>query len=279
MERNPIKVNGITLPEYLKDREEIETEIESKKFISEGFDQVKLTRRVRPKFSMHKEKNGKVRILGTAELNRTSFESDIRKALTENSLAKCVVIILMAHSAEKRMYTQAEVVTILKRVGAKTGIPVDPQIAGRLRPVFGRIKQSALKEHVDFMRKDKNSPSQIGIKEESRNKLKTKDAVVLTTKLSTSSKEKMKIARSLREESIKNKRLAASVPAQVKPENDKHLAASVPAQSTNPAESPAKSIVEGIVAILNKSSQDGNLFTINGDLHFHININIGSKER
>ncbi len=263
MERNPIKVNGIILPEYLKDREEIDAEIESKKFISEGFDQVKLHRHVKPKFSMHKEKNGKVKMLGTAELNRASFESDLAKALSEGILVKCVVIVLMAHSIEKRMYTQAEIVTILKRVGAKTGIPVDPKIAGRLRPVFGRIKQSALKEHVDFMRKDKNSPSQIGIKEESRNKLKTKDAVVLTTKLSASSKEKIKIARSLREESIKNKRLAASVPS----------------QSVTQAESPVKSIVEGIVAVLNKSSQDGNLFTINGDLHFHININIGQKER
>ena len=106
MGHNDITVNGIILPEYLKDKELIKDEIERTELFESQTDTIKLGRHVKPKYESKKEKNGKVKILGNREKNRYNYERYLLNAIKSKKLLDAIVIIMIAHPTETVLTTK-----------------------------------------------------------------------------------------------------------------------------------------------------------------------------
>lgn len=245
--KDGITVNGMMLNEFLRDKESIEDEIKSKKLIKDGFEKFVANKHIKAKYPPKKDKNGKVKILGKLEVNMMNFKEDLKRELSAKKVLRCIVIVIVAHS-EKRLYTTKEISDILIKFGKEHNINVNPNINWPVRSSLGTIRRSKLGDYIEYHKRDhKRNAAEIGLKSEYKSKFTTKEAL-----------EMVEIEQVQRVVNRKTKK----EDLQLSEKNENHVINLEETSVTNKVVDELKKI----------SSGDGPLFTIQGDIHIHINI-------
>jgi hypothetical protein len=263
MGRNDITVDGVILPEYLKDKELIKDEIERTELFKSQTDTIRLGRHVKPKYESKKEKNGKVKILGNREKNKHNYERYLLKAIKSKKLLDAFVIVMVAHPTET-IFTTKIVADIINKFCMENNIvPISKSISHALRGRVGEIRKSELSNYMFFWERNtslnKSNILKYGIKETYLNELTIDEAI-------NSANERRK--------EFKDKN------ALLNPKRSVNKNAIRPDIKTAPVENPVlphpeapSNLISEIMTQLGKLQSDKkSIIKVEGDLHIHINI-------
>jgi hypothetical protein len=263
MGRNDITVNGIILPEYLKDKELIKDEIERTELFESQTDTIRLGRHLKPKYKSKKEKNGKVKILGNREKNRYHYERYLLNAIKSKKLLDAFAIVMVAHPTET-IFTTKIVADIINKFCMENNIvPISKSISHALRGRVGEIRKSELSNYMFFWERNtslnKSNILKYGIKETYLNELTIDEAI-------NSANERRK--------EFKDKN------ALLNPKRSVNKNAIRPDIKTAPVENPVlphpeapSNLISEIMTQLGKLQSDKkSIIKVEGDLHIHINI-------
>jgi hypothetical protein len=262
MGRNDITVDGVVLPEYLKDKELIKDEIERTELFESQTDTIKLGRHVKPKYESKKEKNGKVKILGIREKNKYNYERYLLNAIKSKKIHDAFVIILMAHPTET-IFTTNLIADLLDKFYKKNNIPFSKSYSHALRGRLGAIRKSNLSKYMFFLpKKTSMNPSdslKYGIKEEHLNELTIDEAINLAHERRKEFKDKNVLLNP--ERSVKKNAIRPVIkPSPVENSDLPH------------PEAPSNLISEIMNQLEKLQSDKKSIIKVEGDLHIHINI-------
>ncbi|MGD8786304.1 MAG: hypothetical protein PVJ60_02685 [Phycisphaerales bacterium] len=262
MGRNDITVNGIILPEYIKDKELIKDEIERTELFESQTDTIKLGRHVKPKYESKKEKNGKVKILGNRAKNRYHYKRYLLNAIKSEKLLDAIVIMMMAHPTET-IFTTKFIANSLDKICKENNMPVLKSSSHALRGRLGAIRKSNLSKYMFFFhRQSSENPGhalKYGIKEKYLNELTIDEAINLAYE---------------RREEFKDKNVLLNPQRSVKKNAIRPDIKPSPAENPvlPPPEAPSNLISEIMNQLEKLQSDKKSIIKVEGDLHIHINI-------
>lgn len=268
--KDAIMVNDMMLCEYLRDNESIEDEVKSKKFIREGFDNIKLNRHIRPKYKPYVEENGEVRTLGQEEINKANYNEVMKDAILTRNWRKALVAVLM--TGKKGFMDLKYVQGVIEKFAGEHNLECNlTQMRHAVRSALGWIGNSEFAEHITILRKDDprnpNLFALVSVKEEARS-MDLHKAIQTAEVNSRTFIEKRYKKKSGKAATGKPKRIVEPITVDI-PENIvKGPVKNQPAPSDND-----KLLETVLTQLKNLSGDSGSLFSFAGDLVINININ------
>lgn len=182
MESEKITVEGVALSEYLRDKEDIQSETERNELFKDASDTVNLHHKPRRRYKSYTEENGKVKKMSKKEILQQNYSANLAKAIEDSRLDTAIVIILLCHR-EKSIWNANELYEEMQNFAKEKGTAFKIK-KGSFRISLGKIRKTRISEHIEFVYKNNYKQPQrttYKIYEESKEKLTVSEALDLLT--------------------------------------------------------------------------------------------------
>lgn len=150
MAKHPITVNGMILEEFLKDTEIVKDFVDRERLVKENTTVISEYHKPRLRYSIQKEKNGKVRKLNIREVNMAQYEQRLTSALERKEYKKALINVLLCNEKDKFL-GNGDVARIFKAHIKKNNLKnTAKNLTSMVKWHISKVMESELKQHVDY---------------------------------------------------------------------------------------------------------------------------------
>jgi hypothetical protein len=176
-----ITVNGVMLSEFLRDKEQLSEEVRRNTLIREVKENVFRYNPLHARYREHKEKNGRVKILGNFEKNHANFENFmIRQMKEEYKVSNLTLIVLLCYEKD-RFYSSSDISDIIKYIADKNNIELanlNPEPGVRL--TLSVLYRKEISMYMERVKSNSTAPMEYRIVEDGLEKLSLEKALELS---------------------------------------------------------------------------------------------------